>query len=301
VEKDNKAMVDQWCSIHSRPEVNFSENLSNKTTDWIVPDRTFNKDFRTCFDYSQKYPKLEDGDLQVVVNCSLVLMKCENRIHVKLDRIAGCNHRWNEDTNKLELAMALVKNKSLLDVRLSNLGRYNITSMDIGLELYCYILHTVNGEEYSYRYIQPIDIQNGWSYINQIANHSSGYQRLTTLFSSASASTLTIPGDKSSMPLVALLVVGLLIGIPLLMFYYHRNKRRHIIYNSTSDITLEEKDEFSESLVNREMIYQSQYPEWLNCKKDMIYEISAVKKGKILGKGNFGMVFEGRIRIGNAV
>ena len=101
VAKDNKAMVDQWCLIRNSSEVKFSEKLSNKTNGWSVPDSTFNKDFRTCFDYSQTCTKSEDGEFKVVVNCSVILMKCENRMHVNLDGMVGCNHRWNEDTNKI--------------------------------------------------------------------------------------------------------------------------------------------------------------------------------------------------------
>ena len=42
-------------------------------------------------------------------------------------------------------------------------------------------------------------------------------------------------------------------------------------------------------------------PEWLQNRKDMIYDASCIEKGKRLGDGNFGVVFEGKIRLGNAV
>ena len=42
-------------------------------------------------------------------------------------------------------------------------------------------------------------------------------------------------------------------------------------------------------------------PEWLQNRKDMIYDSSCIEKGKRLGDGNFGVVFEGKIRLGNAV
>ena len=43
------------------------------------------------------------------------------------------------------------------------------------------------------------------------------------------------------------------------------------------------------------------FPDWLQNRKEMIYATSCIEKGKRLGDGNFGVVFEGKIRLGNAV
>ena len=42
-------------------------------------------------------------------------------------------------------------------------------------------------------------------------------------------------------------------------------------------------------------------PEWLSSTPDMFYPPSLLTKGKGLGKGNFGAVFEGKLSLGNAV
>ena len=42
-------------------------------------------------------------------------------------------------------------------------------------------------------------------------------------------------------------------------------------------------------------------PDWLKTRLDLIYDSSCIEKGKALGHGNFGSVFEGRIRFGNAM
>ena len=42
-------------------------------------------------------------------------------------------------------------------------------------------------------------------------------------------------------------------------------------------------------------------PDWLKTRSDLIYDSSCVEKGKELGHGNFGSVFEGKIRFGNAM
>ena len=43
------------------------------------------------------------------------------------------------------------------------------------------------------------------------------------------------------------------------------------------------------------------FPDWLQNRKEMIYATSCIEIGKRLGDGNFGVVFEGKIRLGNAV
>ena len=45
----------------------------------------------------------------------------------------------------------------------------------------------------------------------------------------------------------------------------------------------------------------SLYPNWLQDHIDMIYDPKCIKKEKKLGQGHFGTVFEGKIRLGNAV
>ena len=45
----------------------------------------------------------------------------------------------------------------------------------------------------------------------------------------------------------------------------------------------------------------SLYPKWLQDRIDMIYDAKCIKKEKKLGQGHFGTVFEGKIRLGNAV
>jgi hypothetical protein len=42
-------------------------------------------------------------------------------------------------------------------------------------------------------------------------------------------------------------------------------------------------------------------PKWLCERNEMIYDTSCIEKGRQLGHGNFGTVFEGKIQLGNAV
>ena len=42
-------------------------------------------------------------------------------------------------------------------------------------------------------------------------------------------------------------------------------------------------------------------PNWLKQKNEMIYDTSCIERGRRLGQGNFGTVFEGKIRLGTAM
>ena len=46
---------------------------------------------------------------------------------------------------------------------------------------------------------------------------------------------------------------------------------------------------------------KSSLPDWLNDRKEMIFLKKFIVKGKLLGKGQFGNVYKGKLHQGNAV
>ena len=66
-------------------------------------------------------------------------------------------------------------------------------------------------------------------------------------------------------------------------------------------MTWEENPQYRHSAIETNLSHVSQIPNWLYDRKNIIYDVSCIQKGKRLGHGNFGVVFEGKIHLGNAV
>ena len=69
----------------------------------------------------------------------------------------------------------------------------------------------------------------------------------------------------------------------------HENAENNDSSISTNEKAVQEKAE------------NTDLPDWLKTRSELIYDSSCIEKGKELGHGNFGSVFEGRIRFGNAM
>ena len=79
-----------------------------------------------------------------------------------------------------------------------------------------------------------------------------------------------------------------------IILYYKRN-------TICRKMTWEDNPNYSESTSANEEDGNSCLPNWLLERNEMIYDTTCIEKGQELGHGNFGTVFEGRIRLGNAV
>ena len=79
-----------------------------------------------------------------------------------------------------------------------------------------------------------------------------------------------------------------------IILYYKRN-------TICRKMTWEDNPNYSESTSANEEDGNSFLPNWLIERNEMIYDTTCIEKGQELGHGNFGTVFEGRIRLGNAV
>ena len=79
-----------------------------------------------------------------------------------------------------------------------------------------------------------------------------------------------------------------------IILYYKRN-------TLCRKMTWEDNPNYSQSTSANEEDGNTFLPNWLLERNEMIYDTSCIEKGQELGHGNFGTVFEGRIRLGNAV
>ena len=98
-------------------------------------------------------------------------------------------------------------------------------------------------------------------------------------------------------------MVGVLVFIIILTLtlYYVNKIAQPVAINSLQSIAWRENDlyESKQSLAKSEA--PSNWPDWLKDKKEMIFLKNSIVKGKLLGKGQFGNVYKGKLHQGNAV
>ena len=101
--------------------------------------------------------------------------------------------------------------------------------------------------------------------------------------------------------------VGILVFIIILAStLYYINKIAQPVAQSLSNNPLQsiawkenELYESKQSLAKSEV--PSSWPEWLKDKREMVFLKKCIVKGKLLGKGQFGNVYKGKLHQGNAV
>ena len=101
--------------------------------------------------------------------------------------------------------------------------------------------------------------------------------------------------------------VGILVFIIILAStLYYINKiaqpvAQNLSNNPLQSIAWKENElyESKQSLAKSEA--PSIWPDWLKDKKEMVFLKNSIVKGKLLGKGQFGNVYKGKLHQGNAV
>ena len=101
--------------------------------------------------------------------------------------------------------------------------------------------------------------------------------------------------------------VGILVFIIILAStLYYINKiaqpvAQNLSNNPLQSIAWKENElyESKQSLAKSEA--PSSWPDWLKDKKEMVFLKNSIVKGKLLGKGQFGVVYKGKLHQGNAV
>ena len=115
--------------------------------------------------------------------------------------------------------------------------------------------------------------------------------------------------SRSSVLVISIIsvVVGILVFIVILTStLYYLNKiaqpvAQSLSHNPLASIAWKENElyESKQSLAKSEA--PSSWPDWLKDKREMVFLKNSIVKGKLLGKGQFGNVYKGKLHQGNAV
>ena len=120
---------------------------------------------------------------------------------------------------------------------------------------------------------------------------------------------IALVSSRSSVLVISIIsvVVGILVFIIILAStLYHINKitqqeAQSISKNPLQSIAWKENElyESKQSLAQSEG--STSWPNWLKDKREMVFLKNSIVKGKLLGKGQFGNVYKGKLHQGNAV
>ena len=96
------------------------------------------------------------------------------------------------------------------------------------------------------------------------------------------------------------IIILLLIGI-FCTFKKRSNNEKTIIKPKVTEIEMRSNDLYRRDETLKSFDRKSNLPEWLEQRKEVIFPKNSIVKGKQLGEGQFGTVFEGKLFQGNAV
>ena len=143
---------------------------------------------------------------------------------------------------------------------------------------------------------------------------SQGKSENSTTSSKTSSQKLTTSGEvkqSSISTAVILVIVFTLILVHIIYFYIKRRKitgRLNVDDKlKTKNLTIKRMDnqDYESSITDekdgKDLVESSPLPDWLKMRPEMIYDSSCIERGKELGHGHFGAVYEGTIRFGNAM
>ena len=148
----------------------------------------------------------------------------------------------------------------------------------IKLFLKCTLSHKEIDGRAEYKFFQIVELDNA------ITNNSN------------STSKIPIQNASTSMTVTIVTVITILFLTASVILYYKRKTSNNNIGGEWA-----ENPNYSESNSFIEESEDQMLPNWLLEKNEMIYDTGCIEKGRQLGHGNYGAVFEGKIRLGNAV
>ena len=265
---------------------------TNLSVDYNFEASQLDTGFRTCYDYHEKYHHYDDEfPLEISLNCSVMSSdECLN---------CFCSCNWKHATMSDNMTLTLSRNNCK---SINNKAEPFINS-NMRVNLVCIIIKPhVFGIAYGFN--QPLNIKiPTW---HPVFNDTSSTSDLVD----------TKTADSSNIPvgIVILILIIILFGVSASLFIYCCMGRRNeveslaIDINNTSkllkvkwtnnqdyvSVNSEDNDECNDNIGNH-------LPNWLKTRPELIYDSSCIEKGEKLGSGNFGAVFEGKIRFGNAM
>ena len=281
----NNSVIDpSWNPNHTLFVKPIHFNASNdKAKDnqetFVVEEKQMDESFRKCLSYyhmyKEKYDEESDDDLlQIKTKCTF-------------NTFLTCQCKWIglNKTDELNFNITITKfNESCIGKETS---RNNLK--EIKLNLQCTVEGLGDGGwKVGYGFNQPV-----------VITVEDSPKETVTLESASSINTLIAA--------CAFLVVA----TPIVLFLYNKHKKRKkqesfepslVKLTEYHGVKMIDNPDYSlsscESVLSK---IEPILPEWLRNKKDMIFDTGCITKGNKLGHGHFGAVFEGKIRLGNAV
>ena len=283
---------------------------------WNFKTNQLDRAFNGCFSYNKIYHTtdnvLENNNhelfpLKISVNCTWrTKYECP-------DCLCHCTWEKNEYDDQVILLLNEGNNTCLMTAKNETL------ETKVRLNLVCTIYDVYNFNGRAYGFTQPITLNIPAQYLYQqsIDNAStiiSTVQRKRTLINEISTTSSKNTELDISISMIFLIVIIILFGVSISLFIYCRIKRRNAVRRLMLDENTETKLLNIKCVDHQECnscntkendrydnVENEQLPDWLKKRPEMIYDTSCIEKGKELGHGNFGAVFEGRIRFGNAM
>ena len=249
---------------------NEAKSLNNTWATWNIPKDDMSLSFLDCFGWNHE--KHYEDHVKSHVGCQLHRSIEFQDMKCNLSDVNICT------CNLINLQNVTCGCTSDLQMEIIPLNSTHIPKENVKVDLLCEIQ---NGDEI-YGFVQPVELIS-----------SSIKSRIGT-------APIGIAGT-STIVVIAVLVF-LILTSSIVVYYRKEAKKKQIntIANLSPSKWVENPD-YSGSESADEVDGDPLLPTWLLDRNEMIYDGSCIEKGRRLGGGNFGDVFEGKIRLGNAV
>ena len=329
-----KLVKDYWCSPKQPPITDGLETLEvsekNETVwKWDSPETRYNDEFRLCLDYHDNNNtglKNFATDISCRVDTFYYVPRraktCDN-VELLKDNMANCDFKWDSG---LKVGSLLIRpnltHESLKHEKVEiKLPMLNITKSNIIINLMCFIKDT---SDYGHKYVfnQPVMITlptkvqetphtpSTITFVTQrnVTENVTSTVRWARSTKTSSGNIHSAQSDTSLVVLAIIFLFLLIVGITLVIRYHKKRSKRYKqtgldvwkISPSTTEMNplyhTDESDNEEENN-NKEAII----PKWLTKKPEMIYQPQCIEQGQVLGHGQYGTVYKGKLNQGHAV
>ena len=324
---DKKIINSTWNSSSTAfvPPINatLQDNGNESLLSWYFETNKMAMQFQKCYRYKDMYHHFYDEfPLKISVHCKISnMMGCND---------CNCSCNWKRDnyTDRIILFLEYTNGSCLKDTEPQIIR----SEMLVNLVCIVYKEPSMRTKGIAYGFSQPIVIHlpnntliqsrtqeenMNFTVTTFSLSDSQGKSEDSTTSSKTSSQKLTTSGKvkQSSISIAVLvIVITLLFGATISLIVYFYIKRRKITGRlnvddklKTKNLTIKRMDnqDYESSITDekdgKDLVESNPLPDWLKMRPEMIYDSSCIERGKELGHGHFGAVYEGTIRFGNAM
>ena len=300
-----KASINATRSARQNLTLNFPENYTQAS-------------FQNCLNYLHFYNKEHDDSksaLRIELYCWIN------------DPSSSCSCSVSTFVSGNNEHRIMVKLPDVACRKKANIHQHNDI---IRLNIFCRVQGWYSGYQYGYGYNQPVILSFNHSTptpeVNNISTIETGVaptvSNSSTMWTHVTADSsimlITEPKEPPNLSVMStdettfIIVVSILalgVGV-LIILLYHRSRPLSTTKNEFTALTehrngvwVNNPDYISTSSSSSQPMSEEDemFPEWMRARKDMIYHMSCITRGKELGHGQFGTVFQAQIRLQNAV